>query len=337
MKNTIQKREIIPIFFAVDDNYVPYLTVAISSLIDNSSDRYNYHINVLIERLSPENVSILEAMQTENVKIDFINVTQKVKAICSRLHLRDYYTKATYYRFFIPDMFPQYAKGVYLDCDIVITRDIANMYNHDIGSCLVGAITDEVITDIDVFARYSEIVLNIPKKQYFNAGILVMNLREMRRIRIEEVFANLLSEREFRVAQDQDYLNVICHGRTRYLATTWNKTPMPSSDRNKIPNIAHYKINFKPWRYDNVPYGELFWKYAERTPFYNSLLEIKNNYSKAEMERDQAQYDGLVALAAKEVEDELNKRRNELISYKSEDIFRHFNEDAVMIKRAEAI
>ncbi len=337
MKNTIQKREIIPIFFAVDDNYVPYLTVAISSLIDNSSERYNYHINVLIERLSPENVSILEAMQTENVKIDFVNVTQKVKAICSRLHLRDYYTKATYYRFFIPDMFPQYAKGVYLDCDIVITRDIANMYNHDIGSCLVGAITDEVITDIDVFARYSEIVLNIPKKQYFNAGILVMNLREMRRIRIEEVFANLLSEREFRVAQDQDYLNVICHGRTRYLDTTWNKTPMPSSDRNKIPNIAHYKINFKPWRYDNVPYGELFWKYAERTPFYNSLLEIKNNYSKAEMERDQAQYDGLVALAAKEVEDELNKRRNELISYKSEDIFRHFNEDAVMIKRAEAI
>lgn len=337
MKNTIQKKQTIPIFFAVDDNYIPYLTVAISSLIDNSSVRYDYHINILIEHLSPENMSILKDMQTENVKIDFVNVTDKVKAICSRLHLRDYYTKATYYRFFIPDIFPQYAKGVYLDCDIVITRDIADMFNHDIGNCLVGAITDEVITDIEVFARYSEIVLNIPRKQYFNAGILIMNLREMRRIRIEEAFADLLSKREFRVAQDQDYLNVICHGRTRYLGTTWNKTPMPWSDRNKIPNIAHYKINFKPWRYDNVPYGELFWKYAKRTPFYNSLLETKNNYSKAEMERDQAQYDSLVELASKEVEDELNRRMNELMSYKSEDIFRHFDENAVIMKRAEAI
>ena len=48
----MKQREIIPIFFAVDDNYAKYLCVALQSLTDNRSDKYEYKIHVLIEHLS---------------------------------------------------------------------------------------------------------------------------------------------------------------------------------------------------------------------------------------------------------------------------------------------
>ena len=319
MKNTQNDRKTVPIFFAVDDNYATYLTVALESLKDNASDKYFYDINILIEGLSERYTSVISSMQEDNIKITFCDVTEKVNTLCERLHLRDYYTRATYYRFFIPDMFPQYDKGLYLDCDIAITRDVAEMFITPLGNNLVGAMSDEVITDIDVFGTYSEVVLGVPRSKYFNAGILVMNLREMRKMRIEEVFASLLNVKTYSVAQDQDYLNVICYGRVKMLNLLWNKTPTPYSDPDKIPYIAHYKINFKPWKYDGILYGDLFWKYAERTPFYAELLASKNNYSDSDKKRDDDQYTALEALAKKETEEELfhcaSLRNNESKSF----------------------
>lgn len=303
MKITQRKKEIIPVFFAVDDNYIPFLTVALRSLIDNSNKRYEYRINVLIDSLSESNRELLISMQTENVRVEFINVADKLKSLCEKLHLRDYYSKATYYRFFVPEMFPEYRRGVYLDCDIVLNTDVAHLYHTMLGRNLVAAVTDEIITDIEVFACYSELVLEIPRYDYFNAGILVMNLAEMRKMHIEQCFARLLSERTYRVAQDQDYLNVLCRGRVAYLSKYWNKTPMPDSDVTVTPDIVHYKINFKPWRYDNIPYAEYFWKYAKETPFYAQLLETKASYSDEERARDTAQYNGLVSLAETEIAD----------------------------------
>ncbi len=304
----MKNKRMIPIFFAVDDNYVPYLAATLESLKDCAANKYFYDINILIEQLSDEHKSNILALAEDNIKITFCDVTQKVRALCSRLHLRDYYTRATYYRFFIPEMFPQYKKGLYLDCDIIITRDVADMYNTMMGSNLLSAVNDEVISDIEVFAQYSELVLDIPRNKYFNAGILVMNLSEMRRMHIEKVFAELLSKKTYSVAQDQDYLNVICRGRVKMLDTLWNKTPMPYSDKNILPYIAHYKINFKPWRYDGIVYGELFWKYAEKTPYYSALLEAKNAYTDEEKKRDAEQYRALERLAEKETYEELLSR-----------------------------
>ena len=299
------EKKTIPIFFAVDDNYAPYLAVTIASLKEHASDKHFYDVNVLIEKISDKYKSAIEDMQQDNIRITFCDVTDKVRSLCERLHLRDYYTRATYYRFFIPEMFPQYDKGLYLDCDIAITRDIADMYNVPLADNLVGAVVEEVMTDIDVFGRYSEVVLGIPRNKYFNAGILSMNLSKMREIKIEEVFASLLSIKTYAVAQDQDYLNVICYGRVKYLDPLWNKTPMPYSDPSRTPFIAHYKINFKPWKYDGIIYGDLFWKYAALTPFYSSLLSSKNSYTIMEKQRDADQYSSLEALAQKEIDEEL--------------------------------
>ena len=294
-------REIIPIFFAVDDNYAKFLCISLRSLIENSSKDYEYNVNILIEDISQQNADDILAMQTENVKIRFVTVTEKLREICKKLHMRDYYTKATYYRFFIPELFPMYDKGLYLDCDIVINADVSELYRTELGDNYLAAIPEEFITDVEVFGIYSEKVLDVPRQEYINAGILVMNLDIMRKMGLKEQFAALLEKVTYRVAQDQDYLNVICKNKTIILDKTWNRTPMPCADLTETPKIAHYKINFKPWKFDNIPYGEYFWKYAKNTVHYEELWTDKENYSEENKLRDKKQYEDLVRMALTEI------------------------------------
>ena len=146
-------------------------------------------------------------------------------------------------------------------------------------------------------------MLGVPREVYFNAGILVMNLDVMRRENLQEQFANLLEKVTYRVAQDQDYLNVICYGKTVILDKTWNRTPMPCADRSVTPKIAHYKINFKPWKFDDLPYGELFWQYAKNTDHFDSIMSAKESYGEENKLRDKKQYEDLVRLALSEIDE----------------------------------
>ncbi len=287
---------IIPIFCAVDDGYAPYLAVALRSIRANTE--HSLRVHVLIEHLSQEHKDNLLTMQDERLSLEFVDVAKKVESFGKSLHLRDYYTKATYYRFFIPELFPQYDKGLYLDCDIAVLDDIADLYHMDLQGHPLGAVTDEVITDIPVFSAYAETVLGIPRREYFNAGILVMDLAQLRRIDLLGSLVRLMDRHTFTVAQDQDYLNVLFYKKTAILPLRWNKTAFDNCDPLAPPAIVHFKINFKPWHYSGISYENHFWYYAKQTAYYECILEELNNYTG--QERDAAQYEGLVALAQKE-------------------------------------
>lgn len=291
------QKPIIPIFFAVDDNYAPYLAVSMRSLIDNASSEYQYNVYILIDKLNEYNTSVLCGMATDNVRVETVNVTAKLDALGDMLHLRDYYTKTTYYRFFIPALFPQYDRGLYLDCDIVIKGDISRLYNVPLGDNILAAAPEEVMLMVDVFGTYVEAVLDVPRNEYFSAGILVMNLAKMRRVALEEQFVDILGRRTFRVTQDQDYLNVLCRGDLLMLDTSWNKTACYEVDADTPVNIIHYKINWKPWHYRGIRFEEDFWHYAEQTPYADRLYALRDGYSEAQIANDQLQYDNLVAQA----------------------------------------
>lgn len=301
-KNISKHKEPVPIFFAVDDRYAPYLAVALSSLTENASPNFDYKVYVLIDKLSEENRLKLKREERKNLSIEFVDVKAKLDSVGRLLHLRDYYTQTTYYRFFIPDLFPQYKRGIYLDCDILVLSDISRLHTMDLGTNLLGAVTDEVITRIEVFGNYAEKVLGVPRHEYFNAGILVMNLEEMRKCDIENKFVDMIGKIRFSVAQDQDYLNVLCHGRIKYLPLGWNKTAFPDAIRNSELHIIHFKINWKPWHYDGVALGDEFWDYAARTDYYEDILTVKDTYTEADCARDAQQYENLVSLALSETE-----------------------------------
>ena len=130
----MNKLKEIPIFFTVDDKYAPFLGVAMQSLVDNASDENMYIINIMTTAMNEENRAKINKYERENVKILYHDVTDLANNIKDKLYTRDYYSISTYFRLFIPNMFKQYDKALYLDSDIVILDDIANLYNIDIGN-----------------------------------------------------------------------------------------------------------------------------------------------------------------------------------------------------------
>lgn len=271
----------IPVFFSSDDNYVPFLAVAITSLIKNASKKYNYDIIVLTTGISQASKRKIEKLKEDNVNIKFVNVNHKIENIVGKLksRLRDYYSLSIYYRLFIPSMFPEYNKAIYLDADITVIDDISKLYNEDIDGYLVGAITDGIIPQDERLQIYTREALDIEPHMYFNSGVLLMNLYEFKKQKIEEKFIYLLEKYNFDViCPDQDYLNVLCKGKVKYIDKGWDRMPTEDIDFDDSNlHLIHYNMFMKPWKYDDVLYKEHFWEYAAQTEFYKDICDIKNS------------------------------------------------------------
>lgn len=291
--NMNKMRKEVPIFTATDDNYIPFLAVTLQSMLDNSSKEYNYTIKVLNSGISQENIDKIKKYERDNFSIEFVDVRKPLEELGLRLHTCIYYTQTTYYRLFIPSMYPQYDKALYLDCDIVVRNDVAKLFNINIGNKLVGATTDEFVMSLPKIQPYFTKCLGLNKvSDYFNAGVLIMNLKQMREQKFEEQFLDLLAKYKF-VVQDQDYLNVICKDKVHYVSGMWDKMPcVENVDVNKI-NLIHYNLVWKPWHAE-TPYGDEFWKYADKTEYAELIHNIKNNYTAEQYQKDVDNFNGFM-------------------------------------------
>jgi len=277
----------IPIFFSTDDNYIPYLDVAISSLISNASKGYKYRIIVLNTGLKSENIEKIKKNEQEGFTIDFIDIGKHVEDIKSRFKDVYHFSVVTYYRLFIASLFPEYDKIVYLDCDLVVLGDVSELYNTDLGESIIGAAPEQFVQNTDEFRAYAEKALGVDPDGYVNAGVLVISLDKFREHRIEERFIDLISSYDFDLLDpDQAYINFLCSGKIHMLPNGWNKEPMDLPCEGK-KNIVHYALYKKPWQYDDVLDGEYFWHYAKASPFYELILKARSSFGdneKAERE-----------------------------------------------------
>lgn len=262
----------IPIFFSTDDNYIPYLDVALSSLIANASKEYNYRIVVLNTGLKPENIAKVKMRECQGFIIEFVDISRHLENIKSKFKDVYHFSIVTYYRLFIASLFPQYEKIVYLDCDLIVLGDISKLYNIPLGDNILAAAPEQYVQNTVEFRHYAEHALGVNPDDYINAGVLVINLKEFRKNKIEEKFVKLISEYDFDLLDpDQAYLNYLCKDKIYMLPNGWNKEPMPLKCQGD-KNIVHYALYKKPWQYDDVLDGEYFWYYAEKSPFYKTIL-----------------------------------------------------------------
>ncbi len=289
----------VPVFFASDDNYVGPLSVAIESLKENRNKENTYNIYVLTTGLKDSNVRNLKTLEDDGFTIEIVDANQYLERIKDELSIRDYYSYSTYLRFFIPNMFPDIDKGIYLDSDLVINTDISMLYEMDFGMDYLCASVDDVVPQNEVFKDYTRYALGIEPEKYFNAGILLMNLELMREEKLFYKFIEMSKRRKFPVAQDQDFLNVLCYSKVGYLDKSWNKIAMYEDSFMGEPKIVHYKLSYKPWHYKNVMYEDLFWKYAKNTPYYEKMIYERDNYNG--QEKDKAGGLNLLNLASIEI------------------------------------
>lgn len=151
-----EKMNKIPVFYACDDNFVKYTMVSLQSMMDHASKEAQYEIHVLHTNISEEMQKKMHAMENANFSVQFDHVTEYLHSIQEKLPLRDYYSKTTYFRLFIAEMFPEIDKAIYIDSDTVVLGDIAQLYAYDLGDAYVGACREQVMIQEEVYGTYVE-------------------------------------------------------------------------------------------------------------------------------------------------------------------------------------
>ncbi len=306
----------VEIFYACDDAFIKYTVVSLVSIMENASKEYKYNVHVLYTHVSEDEKSSLLALQNDSFKIEFNDVSEYLASV-SNLPLRDYYSKTTYFRLFIADMFKDIDKAIYIDSDTVVNGDISELYKTDLGEFLVGACHEQAMIQTNVFGDYCEAVLGNSRHEYFNAGVLLLNCRLFREKNMLSRFISLLSEYDFVVTQDQDYLNVLCKDKVLWLDQRWNtevygEIPYPISEAG----IIHYIMTNKPWKYRDTRHSDIFWSYADKTSVREKIICELESYTDEMRERDRVSQEALVELATREINREdnylnrLNKSRS---------------------------
>lgn len=303
----MSNQNVIPIFYACDDTFVKYTIVSLQSMKEHASRDKKYCIHVLHTNISKEMQETMYAMQDEQFEVRFDDVTDYLKSINNKLPLRDYYSKTTYFRLFIAEMFPEYDKAIYIDSDTIVLEDISKLYAYELGDNYVGAARDQVMVQTDVYGTYVEKVIGIDRNEFFNAGLLVINCQQFRANHVLDQFIELLHMYNFVVTQDEDYLNLICHKHVFWLPSQWNVEVYGNlpCDEDSIC-ILHYIMVSKPWHYRDCRMAEHFWKYAQKTVVYDAIVEELDHYTDEQRESDAISCERLMETALGEIENPNN-------------------------------
>lgn len=301
----MSKNSIIPIFYSSDGNYLPYLSVSLTSLKENADKTRNYCIYVLYSGTLGKDKKAVEKLKEDWFDIRFVNVGKRFDEMKQFLTNRDYYTNAIYYRLFIAEMFPEYEKAVYLDVDTVVLGDVSKLYDTDLDGYYIGAVPDQSLALVQPFRDYTKNALDIDGDEYFNSGVIVMNLDAFRKEKFLRKFCALFASYDFVVAPDQDCLNLLCKGKVKFLPAEWNTMPISCKKAENV-EILHYNFSKKPWHYYDVMYQEYFWEYAKKTEFYQRICAERENFSNERALKDIEGEKALIALTIAEANNEHN-------------------------------
>ena len=304
------KRKKIPIIFAVDDKYCGKLAVVIISILLNSKSSFDFY--VLSTEISEENERKLNSLikkYNKNSELRIVNPSNFIKDDLSKMLSKrkgyDYISIETYYRFFIHKVLPEVDKAIYLDADLLVLGDISEVYGVELGDAYAGVVIDIWIhlrcqeDDVETETRsgfklsaYIQDVLGVNRHEYFNAGVLVLNLKKLRDSRMDErllLFTKRFSPLEF---QDQDALNACFAGKVIFLDLAWNlvkdakvieRNILDVEFQNKVheanlkPKIIHYTGKKKPWIVNALEYDYIkeWWGVYLNTGYANSFEQGK--------------------------------------------------------------
>ena len=245
---------IIPIVASSDDNYAYPLGVMFISLLENTRAPERFHLFVVDGGIrSQKKQQLTDSVNQYNSQLTFLNVNSDLYAnFPTSAHI----SAPAYYRISIPELFDTSVERViYLDCDLVIKADLQALWQQTLDGYAVGAV--ENISSSTYRAS------GLDQQDYFNSGVLLIDLQRWREQRIPEKIRAFKQEHpELICTNDQCALNGVFRGDWKRLPLHWNhqsglfrsskqvKRLKLHADFEKSlwsPNIIHYIGWSKPW------------------------------------------------------------------------------------------
>ncbi|MDX1799503.1 MAG: glycosyltransferase family 8 protein [Marinobacter sp.] len=257
---------------SADENYAPHLMVMFVSLLANCPEPGRIALYCIDGGIGEPTKSRMqrEIERAGGQPIDFI---QFDKSRYDNLPTIKHITSSAYYRISIPDIFTEDVKKViYLDCDMIVRGNVIDLWSIDIEGYHLGAVEN--------LSGHTYKKLGIPQNEYFNSGMLLINLDLWRRDGIpEKVFQFKIDNPDRISTNDQCALNGVLHQSWKHLPLAWNhqtglyrpSAQIDAFDRHDVdsairdPKIIHYIGWDKPWRKIRFhPLADEYDRYADR-------------------------------------------------------------------------
>ncbi|MDX1929810.1 MAG: glycosyltransferase family 8 protein [Pirellulaceae bacterium] len=270
------------IVLAVDEAFCMPLCVTVRSVLKNLRKNYAARIWILHDMLTePMKASVRDSVgdTSEGCTIRWLEVS---KDSIPNATVDGHVSIVTFFRMLIGRYLPnEIQKVIYLDCDVLVRKDLRELFECDLQGKTIAAVQDSAAPFLDakrmLHAHHPAIQhlgatrpipnyqqLNLPASSpYFNAGVLLIDLKRWRENQVEQRLLDCISEhRENMIWWDQYALNVVLHDDWTMLDPTWNVTShltsLPSAkysylekstfDRIRCdPGVVHFSSSVKPW------------------------------------------------------------------------------------------
>ena len=234
----IYGKKAINIAYMVDNNYVPYMITSMHSAIKNKNKESVYNFYIIAENFSSENIDKIKKIKEHNVNIEIIPARQKT---LDYSHLGRFASfKIAMQKIFIPDYLENIDKVLYLDADTLVQKDLNKIYSTNMGGAYIGATKDGLMYQFP--EHITEIGLDW-RKFYFNSGVMLLNLKDMRKDAIIEKSITYFNT-HYEVFGDQDILNVVVNDKVIPISYRYNcnSTFFEEKDAEFLSNFYNEKV-----------------------------------------------------------------------------------------------
>lgn len=263
--------EPIVVLYCVDDAYVAQAAISLASLLDNApGDRFE--VIVAAFQRDPALSQAIFAPMLEarpNCVLRFVDLDD---GLFENLPVTRNFSRSIYIRLILQRFVERhYRRLLYLDADTIACRNVAPLWQADLGDATLAAVADPFHQD-PVQIGFTQ------DEPYFNSGVLLIDMQRWRARDCERRVFDILARRGHELTwMDQDALNMALRGEVRFLDPQWNWQPrcadVPAAflgldeiayeRRRAAPGIVHYTTSLKPWNAAyRVHYSALFFTAA---------------------------------------------------------------------------
>jgi lipopolysaccharide biosynthesis glycosyltransferase len=180
-----------------------------------------------------------------------------------QLHNTAHYSHAMYLKYDLPEIFPTLDKVLFLDSDVIVSGSLRELWATDLSDRWLAAVPENA--PASAFAEYARARFNA-SGAYFNSGVLLLNLRQLRADGVPRQLAEFTAQRPWLSCPDQDAFNAVCGTRALPLPAQFNHMVMyRGAADGEAARVIHYASWHKPWRDLSVPLARNFTRHLRLT------------------------------------------------------------------------
>jgi lipopolysaccharide biosynthesis glycosyltransferase len=272
--------ETLHVGFGFDANYARPMGVSLTSIAVNNPTT-NIHAHLFSRLLGDEELVKLEALVEQHPHLG-ISLYEVNDTIVTTFPIRRDVSLAMYFRIMMPIVLTELDKLLYLDSDVFCLDDISGIMKIDMEGK-----TALVVSDIDSSTIRRIEALSLQSGQYFNSGVMMIDIKQWNAHKISEQFFYLNSKYLDKfVFVDQDQLNIALENKVKYMDKSWNfvldKDDVTPAEVFSNIKLIHFANHPKPWKvHCTSPAQPLFLQYQRLSPWNEVFLEYPKTYKEA--------------------------------------------------------